>query len=106
MYTESMTTTEQEVSYRDIDEITAANRRAGYHFFAADTKRFFGSRVGDTVYGGRFFVTSERTGWDHDASRAYTVREAQANGSIDTVGDFGQHATRQAAHRAAQRMAR
>jgi hypothetical protein len=103
-----MTTTEQTVSYRNIDEIAEANRRAGYHFFDADTKRFFNSRVGDAVYGGRFFVTSEWPGvWDgRTFPREYTVREAQANGAIDTVGEFGQYATRQAAHRAAQRMAR
>ena len=63
------------------------------HFFDADTKRFFRSRIGETVYGGRYFITSEQ--FDSRSPRLYTVREVSADGqNITTVGDFQQHATR------------
>lgn len=84
---------------RTLDMIRHANRAAGFHFFDADTLRFFQSRVSDTLYGGRFFVTSECPPF---GTRAWTVREAHPDGSIGTVGDFMEHATRAAAHRAAR----
>lgn len=85
-----------------IDAIMRANRESGSHYFDADTMRFFGSRVLDTVYGGRFFVTSERTGFDHNSPRAYTVREFMPDGSIETVGEFNAYATSGAAKTAAR----
>jgi len=76
-----------------IDDVQRANRDAGSHFFDADTMRFFGSRVLPTVYAGRLFVTSERSGFDHYSPRSYTVREFMPDGSIETVGDFNGFAT-------------
>ena len=58
-----------------IEDVKRANRDAGYHYFSADTMRFFGSRVLPTVYAGRLFITSERSGFDHYSPRKYTVRE-------------------------------
>lgn len=96
--------------YRDTDEIRTAARNMGSHFFDADTMRFFRSRVGANVYGGRFFVTSEQGPHD-DSPRSYTVRVVipAARGrrfDIDEAGAFQEHASSAAANRAAERAAR
>lgn len=91
--------------FRNIDMIEAANREAGHHFFEPGTKHFFSSRILPTVYGGRYFVTSERRGFD-DYRRAYTVRVARDSGRIETVGDFLTYTTRPGAVRAAEQAAR
>ena len=75
----------------------------GGHWFSPDTLRFFGSRVGGTLYGGRYFVTSEYTGFDK-TGRAYTVRETDAEGEISTVGEFLGHGTREGAIRAIRKL--
>lgn len=91
------------LNYRTVDEIVRANQRAGFHFFDRDAMRFFGSRVHDEVYGGRFFVTSELDFYGE--RRFYTVREATEDGSVEVVGEFQQYASRSGAHAAARRYA-
>ena len=91
--------------YRDLDEIREANQATGHHWFSPDTMRGFGTRLGDgRVYGGRLFVSSDWTGFDH-AGRAYTVRIALPDGSIDDVGGFLAFPTRAQAIGAAERTA-
>ena len=99
------------MEYSSISEIKEANRRyalqsagIGNHWFDTDTMRFFGTRVHSQVYAGKYFVTSEYKGFG-DYERAYTVREAREDGSIDTVGDFLGYETRAEAHAAARKMA-
>jgi len=89
--------------FRDLDEIKAANKAAGHHWFNPSTLRFFSSRVNATLYQGRFFITSERP--HHDERRLYTVRAAHEDGSIGTVGPF-YHYSRNEALRAARRVAK
>lgn len=79
--------------HTSINEIRYEAKRAGSHFFDADTMRFFGSRVLPTVYGGRYFITSEQDHYGNEA-KAYTIRIALADGHIDTVGNFQAYATR------------
>lgn len=91
-------------TYSNMTEVRAANRRAGFHFFDEDTLRFFRSRVGDTLYvgpAGDLFITSEQfVGSDGVADpRRYTVRRANPDGSIDTLGEFGEYASSAAARR-------
>ena len=86
--------------FHNINEIRRANRRHGGHWFEPETLRFFRSRVLPTVYGGRYFVTSEARGFGGERRRGYTVREAENDGEIGTVGRFLQHATRADAIRA------
>lgn len=91
--------------YHDIDEIKQANRAAGFKFFTPGAMQFFRSRVHDTVYGGRYFVTSER---DPDGNpRRYTVRKCDTDGDVGTAPghDFMEYASRDAAHKAAQQLA-
>jgi hypothetical protein len=75
----------------NMEDIKRANARAGHHFFEASSMRFFASRVGQTVYGGRYFVTSEQFR-DYASGRVdarrYTIRECDHEGHVRTVGDF------------------
>lgn len=87
--------------YHSIDEIKAANRAACQHWFSPDTIRFFRTRISDTIYGGRFFVTSETP--DDDTPRRYSVRVVHDDGHVVTVGEFREYANREVAHAAAQR---
>lgn len=86
-----------------IQAIKDANKAAGYHFFDPDTLRFFDSRILGGVIGDGYFVTSERC--DYDSPRLYTVRRANANGSIDRVGEFQQFKTAHAARTYAKKIA-
>ena len=89
---------EKLANYYSIEEIIEANRRNGGHFFDRAALRFFNSRIGSAVYGGRFFITSEQ--FDRDSSpRLYTIRECR-NGSIEDLGSFQQYATGAAARAA------
>ncbi len=89
-----------------IDQIKAANKAAGCHWFSPDTLRFFGSRILPTVYAGNVFITSEYAGFDR-SGRAYTVRQFDpTDGSVSTVGEFLGYATRSEAVRAARAVPR
>ena len=94
--------------YESMQQVRAANAAAGGHWFNADAARFFGSRVSDTIYGGRFFVSSEqdRHGGAWGGERRYTLREALAGGRIETVGRFGMFDTRREAVAFARQCAR
>jgi hypothetical protein len=96
-----------------IEQIKAANHRAGRFFFEPATMRFFRSRVGSSVYqgpGGVFFVTSEQfvaSVWNDRRSygRHFTVRQFNPEtADIKTVGEFNK-LTRGCAHRAARKLA-
>lgn len=95
-------------------KLIAANR--GNHFFDADALRFFNSRIHSRIYGGHYFVTSEKrdgvylsSGYVPGDPRAYSVREITWDGShisFDAVGEgFQGYATRDEAHRAARQLA-
>lgn len=90
-------------TYPSVGAIKQANRDAGQHFFDADTLRFFDSRIGKTVIGNRYFITSEQFhGSDGTVdARRYTVRIADNSGRIDTIGEFQEWSTAAAARAAA-----
>lgn len=83
--------------WNSIDEIRTAHQG---HWFDASTLAFFNSVVHDEIVSGRYFVTSERAPYD-DAPR-WTVREADADAEILTVGEFYSYATREEALAAAR----
>lgn len=94
--------------YRRLDDIKRRNMRVGNYWFEPDTMRFFSSRVHSTIYipndgaGVAYFVTSEKP---PHARRAYSVRRANVDGSIDTVGEFCGYRTGRQAHAEAARIA-
>lgn len=95
--------------YRDTDDVKLAARNMGSHFFDPDTMRFFGSRIGSAVYGGRFFVTSEQREWN--TPRRYTVRVVTPAGrgrsfDITDAGGFHSIDSGAAARRLAEQLAR
>jgi hypothetical protein len=90
--------------FSTIEQIKDANQAAGYKFFAPDTLRFFRSRVSSEVYGGRYFITSEKAG-SGSTIRAYTVRRANDDGTITTVSGFLQFPTAYRAKTFARRLA-
>ena len=68
--------------------------------------RWFDSRISSRIYGGRYFVTSER--YNYDEPRLYTVRSftySDGRLEIDTVGEFQQYETARQAHNAAAKLA-
>lgn len=91
--------------FLSVDDAVAAVQSSGSHFFSADTMRSFGSRVDDEIFGGRFFVTSERSGFDRSSPRRYTVRVVLPLGEIEELGDFLAFDTLVQARRAAKRAA-
>lgn len=92
--------------YRYMDDIRKRNKAAGGCWFEPSTMRFFSSRIQSAFYGAKdgraYFVTSER---GPNGRRAYSVRVAQLDGSIDTVGAFQGYPTGRTAHAAAKRAA-
>jgi hypothetical protein len=94
------------MSFDTIADIRAANARAGHHFFEPATMRFFRSRIESTVYGGRYFVTSEQFAMGaHKDPRRFTVRMANDDGTIDTVGEFQAYSTLEVARATARELA-
>lgn len=84
--------------FSNIDQIAGLDRETGGHWFSPGAMRWFGSECGWRVWGGRFFVSSEKdaTGRAWGGVRRYTVRQATYDGGrvrIDTVGEFGEHDT-------------
>lgn len=92
------------MTYETIDQIKQASLDAGGTFFDDGAIEFFDSRIERAVYGGRYFVTSERRP-DSDMVRRWTVREIDEHCRINTVGTFRQYATSRDAHAAARQLA-
>lgn len=65
------------------------------YFFSPGSKRFFNSRILDSVYPTKklvYFVTSEK--FDYKSPRLFTIRAYNPKtGSIDTIGEFQQYKT-------------
>ena len=88
--------------FASMNEIRIQNAQAGQHWFDPASMRFFGCRVGSAVYGGRYFISSEQDTYVSSTGqpgawggqRRYTIRMAEADGSIETIGMFGQYETR------------
>ena len=63
-------------------EIKSANFGLGQHFFEEATMGFLEMKIESEVFGAGYFVTSERP---HNGERVYSIRQAMADGHIDTV---------------------
>lgn len=95
--------------FNTMDELIEANTSAGYHFFDAETKAFFNSKVHMAAYpieDGALFVTSEKfTSLAlPDGKRRYTIRIACSTpgpyfGRVLTFGEFQEYTSLAAARR-------
>jgi len=79
----------KEYTYQTLSDVKAANRESGGHWFDKSTMRFFNTRMESQLYGGRYFITSER--YDENHGKRYSIRQAMPDGSVDTVGEFQQY---------------
>ena len=74
--------------YKTIAEVKKANKSIGHHWFEASTMSFFNSVIETDLLHGRFFITSERM--ELDMPKQYSIRCAQEDGSISTIGKRGE----------------
>ncbi len=91
--------------FDNLNQVRLAHTKRGLHFFDPEWLRFFfGAKIEENLYFGQFFIT-----WELNCDRTdrrFTVRRANDDGTIDTVGEFRQHATRVDAHHAIIEIAR
>ena len=101
------------MSYNNITQIKRANKAAGQHWFDPGALQFFNSKFPPRccypVSDGAFFISSEyskgvyiSTGWVPDGPVLWTLRFADAEGEISTVGDFQQYESLEEAKTAAR----
>ena len=76
--------------YTNLADVKATNRLAGQHWFDPESMEFFKSKIETELIDGRYFISSEQSPW---GPRAYSIRIADENGEIDTVGEFMGHET-------------
>jgi hypothetical protein len=79
----------QKFVYRTIEDVKAANRSIGNHWFDRSTLRFFNCKIESGLIGGRYFITSERM--ELTMPKRYSVRIAKDDGTINTLGEFQQY---------------
>lgn len=91
-------------SYRTMAQIKDANLEADGVFFRPAMMQIFQTRIEAGPFHGRFFVTSDQftSMRGKQYARRYTVREALADGSIGTVGEFQQYEDKASAVKAAK----
>lgn len=88
--------------FNTMQEVITANEAIGHCWFSPKTKRFFKSRIGSTLYGGKYFISSEQFG--DNSPRLYSVRYVYPRGNITTVGNFQQYVSRGDALRAIEHL--
>jgi uncharacterized protein (DUF1330 family) len=98
------------VRFPSVSVLRVSVAQSGSHFFDAASMRFFRSRIGTELYGGRFFVTSEQfeDSQGNRAKRLYTVRYVYAfegRYCVEELCEFQQYETGQAARAQAQQAA-
>jgi hypothetical protein len=80
--------------YTSINQIITEAERAGSHFFTIGTLRFFSSLIHKEIYGGCYFITSERDTYRDSNPRFYTIRKYLGGLEIETVGEFCQYTSK------------
>ena len=80
--------------YTSINQIISEAERAGSHFFSKATLRFFSSRIHTEIYGGCYFITSERDNYRDSNPRFYTIRKYEGGLRIETIGEFCQYTSK------------
>ncbi len=78
------------MTYTNLHDVMEANDQAGRHWFEDDAMQFFKTRLESDLIDGRYFITSER---GPNGPRAYSIRMADEDAHIQTIGDFMDHST-------------
>lgn len=99
-YSTSGSSTKRRNGARSMADIKAANTAAGHHWFSKATMAFFNSRVVAGPFEGDTFVTSEQG--PHQNRPLFSVRRAEPDGRIETVGEFQGYSSKAAAVAAAK----
>jgi len=88
MFILTMTTTKKGNNmYKSIKEIVEKNKKINGHFFDKMTMGFFNSGVvNQKPVKGKYFFTTEAV--REYCRKRYTVRRANPDGTIDTIGPF------------------
>ena len=91
-------------TYSSMKEIIDANLDIGQRWFGEQESVFFNSVYHHEVYGGRYFVTSEKDNapspaWDGEIR--WSIRACN-DGRISTVGEFGAYGSLEEAQEAAR----
>ena len=79
-----------------ISELKIKNAEAGYFFFSKDTMKFFDSKIESPIYGDKYFITSEKSGFE-SKERCYTIRQIHEDGQVSTMFSFLEFTTKKAA---------
>lgn len=93
----------REFVYHTIEDVIRANKSIGNHWFDPDTMRFFRTRLGQELYAGKYFITSEQ---GPSGVRKWSIRVACVDGTIDTLGEFQAYHSTSAARYAVLRQIR
>lgn len=81
--------------FNTLSEVKAANKKIGNYWFSKGAMSFFNSKVESTLYKNQCFITSEQ--YNSESERRYSVRVALSDGSIDTISEFQEFRTKDAA---------
>lgn len=71
--------------YHSLTDMIQANKRAGGHWFDDEAMRAFKTRLDGCIYGGRYFISSTRAGYD-GAGREYAIMYLDNSGHVQDVG--------------------
>ncbi len=89
--------------FTHIEQIREAAQQNGETWFDADTMKTHGSIVYPEVYGGYWFVSSER--YRGEKRRHYHARQVNAYGTVLFAGGTTKHSSKALAIKAAKRAA-
>ena len=98
-----------------LEQVRDSNMAKGFHWFDPDTIEAFACEIDwsswtlvDNGEAG-LFISSEQDTSDFryvawDGERRYTIRKGHRNGSVDTIGAFGEYMTHAEAKEALQKL--
>ena len=79
-----MNATQEVPTVYTVDGLRRANDKIGGYFFSPDTMKFFGTRINDqSIYGGRYFITTETKA--PEGVGRYYVRSFEIVADADSV---------------------
>ena len=78
-------------------DVKRRNKEAGYFFFSPGTMKFFACRIESELIRGKYFITSEKAGFE-TAKRGYNVRVFDSEtGAVANAGQFNGFKTKEEA---------